>query len=166
MGTKPWVRMLPSNMRDEVTIFARRHKTVAKDQERGTGKQRSQAKQIFTLMRRLFDEADVVVVPMRHPLKALASNLDRGMNALTLKDHSAAFERVMEWHDDPKVFYLPIDAPDRQTWADNLSQRLGGAKVTDWGPRNETPEKSVDPDSLRIYTAGMHWALNTWFGYR
>ncbi len=93
--------------------------------------------------------ADVVVVPMRHPERALATNAAAGHHSVSPRDHMRALNRVLGWG----VCFLPIDSPRSEEYAEMLRARLGGRAIKDWTPRNSCGrEAQPDLSALEVLT--------------
>ena len=59
LATKPWIRMLPENMRDDFCLLSQKERSEIREMcIRGSGNDRSVVKQVFTRIRKLFDAAD------------------------------------------------------------------------------------------------------------
>lgn len=80
-----------------------------------------------------------IVVPMRHPVKALITNYEHTRTTQRhpnpLEDHALSFGRVAAWRD---VFFLQVEQPDFKGLARYLSVE---PQVLPTGPMNETPER-------------------------
>lgn len=87
------------------------------------------------------------VVPMRHPIKALISNYERGHKRLPFTQHVQAFKRLSNWWD---VFWFQVDHPD--------GPDIGGL-ATYLGVRY----KNVRNEPKNAMPSKRHTVLRTWY---
>ena len=101
------------------------------DSNRPRGEHRHIEPAQIKILQHWLNEAEHVVVPIRHPVKVAESWKLRNYDLAALDEQWRTLVDVVAPHDP---IYLPVDHPDRNLYLDVLNERMGLDLQTDWKP--------------------------------